>query len=102
MTKYYAVDVRDVTDTTAWYEQMESLGFNLGYHRKRSNFDNIYWFYFDADKHYCTYLTENDCNEYGCDNDFDGACRGFVEKEDYDACLEEFQLPSNSFYYWQL
>ena len=62
MTKYYAVDVRDVTDTTAWYNQMTALGFNLEDHCRKQNFNNTYWFYFDEDKNYITYLREEDCN----------------------------------------
>ena len=108
MTKYYAVDVRDVTDATAWYEQMEALGFNFEDHCKKSNFNYTYWFYFNEGKDYITYLCENDCNydpntglyEYG--NDFDSAWTWFIDKEDEDTYLEEFQLPSNSFYYGQL
>ena len=102
MTKYYAVDVRDVTDTTAWYEQMEALGFNFEDHCKKSNFNDTYWFYFDEDKNYITYLCEDDCNEYECDNDLDGAEEWFIDHEDSDAYLEEFQLSTNSFYYGQL
>ena len=102
MTKYYAVDVRDVTDTTAWYEQMEALGFNFEDHCKKSNFNDTYWFYFDEDKNYITYLCEDDCNEYECDNDLDGAEEWFIDHEDSDAYLEEFQLSTNNFYYGQL
>ena len=102
MTKYYAVDVRDVADAAAWYEQMEDLGFNFEDHCKKSNFNDTYWFYFDEDKNYITYLCEGDCNEYECDNDFDGACQWFIDHEDYDAYLEEFQLSTNNFYYGQL
>lgn len=102
MTKYYAVDVRDVTDAAAWYEQMEALGFNFEDHYKKSHFSDTYWFYFNEDKNYITYLCEDDCNEYECDNDFDGACQWFIDHEDHCAHLEEFQLPSNSFYYGQL
>ena len=102
MIKYYAVDVRDVTDASAWYKQMESLGFNFEDHYKKSNFNATYWFYFDKCKYYTTYLCESDCNKYEYDNDFDGACKWFIDKEDGDAYLEEFQLPSNSFYYGQL
>ena len=108
MTKYYAVDVRDVTDAAAWYEQMEALGFNLEDHHKKSNFNDAYWFYFNEDKYYISYLCEGDCNYdtntelYEYDNDFDGACQWFIDAEDSDAYLEEFQLPSNSFYYGQL
>lgn len=102
MTKYYAVDVRGVTDAAAWYKQMESLGFNFDDHCKKSNFNYTYWFYFDEDKYYITYLCEVDCNEYECDNDFDGACQWFIEKEDDGTYLEEFQLSTNSFYYGQL
>lgn len=108
MTKYYAVDVRGVTDATAWYKQMESLGFNFDDHCKKSNFNYTYWFYFDEDKYYIAYLCEVDCNYdsntelYEYDNDFDGACQWFIDEEDYDACLEEFQLSTNSFYYGQL
>ena len=102
MTKYYAVDVRDVTDTTAWYEQMESFGFNFEDHYKKSNFNDTCWFYFNENKNYITYLCERDCNEYECDNDFDGSCQWFIDKEDSDVYLEEFQLSTNSFYYGQL
>ena len=108
MTKYYAVDVRGVTDTTAWYEQMESLGFNFDDHSKKSNFIDTYWFYFDEHKYYCTYLCEGDCNYsprtglYEYDNDFDGACQWFIDHKDNYARLEEFQLSANSFYYGQL
>lgn len=102
MTKYYAVDVRDVTDAAAWYEQMESFGFNFDDHYKKSNFIDTYWFYFNYDKDYITYLCEGDCNEYEYDNDFDGACQWFIDNEDSGACLEEFQLSTNSFYYGQL
>ena len=102
MTKYYAVDVRDVTDAAAWYEQMEALGFNFEDHYKKSHFSDTYWFYFNEDKNYITYLCEDDCNEYECDNDFDGACQWFIDHEDSDSYLEEFQLSTNSFYYGQL
>lgn len=108
MKKYYAVDVRDVTDTTAWYKQMEALGFNLEEHCRRSIFNNTYWFYFDEDKDYVTYLCEEDCGynydteSYEYDNDLDGAEQWFIDHEDYDAYLEEFQLPTNSLYYGQL
>ena len=108
MTKYYAVDVRDVTDATAWYEQMEALGFNFEEHYRKNTFTNTYWFYFDEDKNHITYLSECDCNYdthtelYEYDNDFDGACQWFIDKEDCDAIIEEFQLPTNSFYYGQL
>ena len=108
MTKYYAVDVRDVTDTAAWYKQMEALGFNLEDHCIKQNFNDVYWFYFDEDKNYCTYLCEEDCNynyeteSYEYDNDFDGAEQWFIDNEDSDVYLEEFQLPTNSFYYGQL
>lgn len=102
MTKYYAVDVRDVTDANAWYTQMEALGFNLEDHSKRSNFNNIYWFYFNEDKYYITYLCEYDCIEYDCDNDFDGACQWFIDHKGDGTYLEEFQLSFNSFYYGRL
>ena len=102
MTKYYAVDVRGVTDAAAWYEQMESLGFNFEDHYKKKNFNDTYWFYFDRHKYYRTYFCKGDCNEYGCDNDFDGACQWFIYEEDSAAYLEEFQLSTNSFYYGQL
>lgn len=108
MTKYYAVDVRGVTDATAWYKQMESLGFNLENHCKKSNFIDTYWFYFYEDKDYITYLCEGDCHYdhhtelYEYDNDFDGACQWFIDNEDDGAYLEEFQLSTNSFYYGQL
>lgn len=108
MTKYYAVDVRGITDTTAWYKQMDALGFNFEEHCKKSNFIDTYWFYFDEGKYYITYLCENDCcynydtELYDYDNDFDGACQWFIDHEDDDACLEEFQLSTNSFYYGQL
>ena len=108
MTKYYAVDVRYVTDTTAWYEQMTSLGFNLEDHCKRDNFAEMYWFYFDEDKYFVTYLCEEDCNynhrtdSYEYDNDFDGAEQWFIDHEDPHADIEEFQLSTNSFYYGQL
>lgn len=101
MTKYYAVDVRAVTDTAAWYEQMKALGFNLEDHRKRSNFNSIYWFYFDADNNYITYFCEEDCN-CGYDNDLDGAEKWFIDNEDRSAFIEEFQLSANNFYYGQL
>lgn len=108
MTKYYAVDVRDVTDTTAWYIQMEALGFNLEDHCSKSSFETVYWFYFDEDKNYYTYLCEQDRDynydtelyEYG--DDLDGAEQWFIDNEDSDAYLEEFQLPTNSLYYGQL
>ena len=108
MTKYYAVDVRGVTDTTAWYKQMEALGFNFEDHYKKSSFIDTYWFYFDKHKDYRSYLCEADCNYdpntelYEYDNGFDGACQWFIDKEDSDAYLEEFQLSTNSFYYGQL
>ena len=108
MTKYYAVDVRDVTDASAWYKQMKFLGFHLDNHHKKSNFNDTYWFYFDESKNYITFLCERDCNYdtytelYEYDNDFDGACQWFIDKEDPDAYLEEFQLSTNSFYYGQL
>lgn len=108
MTKYYAVDVRDVTDANAWYTQMEALGFNFKEHYRKSTFTNTYWFYFDEDKNYVTYLTEVDCNYdsstglYEYDNDFDGAWTWFIYAEDSDAFIEEFQLPTNNFYYGQL
>ena len=108
MTKYYAVDVRDVTDASAWYKQMESLGFNFEDHYKKSHFNDTYWFYFNEYKNYITYLCEGDCNYdhntelYDYDNDLDGACQWFIDAEDKDAYLEEFRLPSNSFYYGQL
>ena len=108
MTKYYAVDVRDVTDATAWYEQMEALGFNFEDHYKRDNFGDMYWFYFDKDKYYITYLCEEDCNynyrtdSYEYDNDFDGACQWFIVRKDFPVDIEEFQLSTNSFYYGQL
>ena len=102
MTKYYAVDVRDVVSAEDWYKQMEALGFNLEDHCKRSNFNSIYWFYFNEDKYYITYLCEDDCNVCGCGNDFDGACQWFINREDDGVYLEEFQLPSNSFYYGRL
>lgn len=108
MTKYYAVDVRNVTDTTTWYEQMEALGFNFKDHYKKSNFNDTYWFYFEEDKYYRSYLSEGDCNYdpdtelYEYDNDLDGAEKWLIDKEDHYAHLEEFQLPSNSFYYGQL
>lgn len=108
MTKYYAVDVRGVTDTTAWYEQMEALGFNLEDHCRKNDFGLLYWFYFDEDKNYITYLCEADCNynhdtelyEYG--NDLDGAEQWFIENEDSYANIVEFQLPTNILYYGQL
>ena len=31
-----------------------------------------------------------------------GACQWFIDKEDSDAYLEEFQLSTNNFYYGQL
>ena len=108
MTKYYAVDVRDVTDATAWYEQMEALGFNLENHYRKKNFNDAYWFYFDADKDYITYFCDGDrcyndeTDSYEYDNDLDGAGQWFIDHEDYDAYLEEFQLPTNSLYYGQL
>ena len=108
MTKYYAVDVRGVTDTTAWYKQMTALGFNLEDHCSKRNFDGIYWFYFDEDKNYLTYLCEGDrgydefTGSYEYDNDLDGAEQWFIENEDCHAYLEEFQLPTNSLYYGQL
>lgn len=108
MTKYYAVDVRDVTDTTAWYNQMEALGYNLEDHYRQGNFNTIYWFYFDDEKNYITYLCEDDCSynpdtdSYEYDNDFDGAEQWFIDYEDPHADIEEFQLPTNSFYYGQL
>lgn len=108
MTKYYAVDVRDVTDTATWYEQMTALGFNLEDHCRKNNFVYMYWFYFDEDKNYYTYLCEEDCNYdpntelYEYDNDFDGAEQWFIDNEDCHACLEKFQLPTNSLYYGQL
>lgn len=108
MTKYYAVDVRDVTDTTAWYNQMIDLGFNLEDHSIRSDFGGIYWFYFDEDKNYITYFCEEDCDynydtdSYEYNDEFDGAEQWFIDSEDSDAYLEEFQLPTNNFYYGQL
>ena len=108
MTKYYAVDVRDVTDASAWYKQMEFLGFNFEDHCKKSNFNDTYWFYFDESKNYIAYLCESDCNYdpdtelYKYYNDLDGAEEWFIDHEDDSAYLEEFQLPSNSFYYGQL
>lgn len=108
MTKYYAVDVRGVTDTTAWYNQMEALGFNLEDHGMQQSFNNIYWFYFDKDKNYITFLCEDDCDynyntdSYEYNNDLDGAEQWFIDNEDYNAYIEEIQLPTNSLYYGQL
>lgn len=108
MTKYYAVDVRDVTDTTAWYEQMTALGFNLEEHCSKRNFNDTYWFYFNEDKNYITYLCEEDrcyndaTDSYEYGDEFDEACQWFIDKEDFAADIEEFQLPTNSLYYGQL
>ena len=108
MTKYYAVDVRDVTDAATWYEQMTALGFNFEGHHRQSNFNSAYWFYFDEDKNYITYLCDldrhyddfTDSYEYGVD--LDGAEQWFRDSEDCHADIEEFQLSTNSFYYGQL
>lgn len=108
MTKYYAVDVRDVTDTAAWYEQMTALGFNLGDHLKRNNFEGMYWFYFDEDKTYITYFCDvdrcynDDTDSYEYGDEFDDACQWFIDNEDSDADMEEFQLSTDSLYYGQL
>lgn len=108
MTKYYAVDVRDVTDAATWYEQMTALGFNLEDHWKRDNFDGVYWFFFGADKFYTNYFCEEDrryndmTDSYEYGDEFDEACQWFIDTEDSDADIEAFQLPTNNLYYGQL